>query len=281
MGRVPAPVRDRRRAQLLDAPVIIRILDHRLAGRGQATDVLREVPKGATYGKTLEALEDRFGDQHLASAYWRQLKARTQGVGESLEESATTVEELAHRAYPALPRGPYKEAGKQSNRRRGRRPRHKNPSASVSRENGEWGSQAGTRAAGHAPRRQYILGVSIAPNRAKRPKAIGVLQLRSQATSGVTVPTGGRQKTMTGAGNKTKDLRDTREQAGRSEWRSRNNWEAGENLGINCQYHIRVHLGTGHPAHIRCICGPRALDAVLQWKRYRNGAPVFQPGSGQ
>jgi hypothetical protein len=33
----------------------------------------------------------------------RQLKARTQGVGNSLQEFATAVEQLAHRTYPALP----------------------------------------------------------------------------------------------------------------------------------------------------------------------------------
>jgi hypothetical protein len=33
------------------------------------TDVLHEIPKGATYDETLEALEDRLGDQHLAASY--------------------------------------------------------------------------------------------------------------------------------------------------------------------------------------------------------------------
>jgi hypothetical protein len=43
----------------------------------QATDELHRVSKGATYEETLEALEDRLGDQHLAAVYRRQLKTRT------------------------------------------------------------------------------------------------------------------------------------------------------------------------------------------------------------
>jgi hypothetical protein len=41
--------------------------------QGRDTGVLHEVPKGATYEETLETLEDRFGDQHLESAYRSQL----------------------------------------------------------------------------------------------------------------------------------------------------------------------------------------------------------------
>jgi hypothetical protein len=37
--------------------------------KGRATDGLHGVPKGATYEETPDALEDRFGDQHLAAAY--------------------------------------------------------------------------------------------------------------------------------------------------------------------------------------------------------------------
>jgi hypothetical protein len=63
--------------------------------------------KGATYEETLEALKD----QHLAAAYRSHLKTRTQRVGESLQEFA--VEQLAHRAYPALPEDHVRrEAGK-------------------------------------------------------------------------------------------------------------------------------------------------------------------------
>jgi hypothetical protein len=67
--------------------------------QGRATDVLHGVPKGATYE---EALEDPFGDQHLATAYRSRLKSRTQGVGKSMQECSIFIEQLAHRAYPAL-----------------------------------------------------------------------------------------------------------------------------------------------------------------------------------
>jgi hypothetical protein len=56
-----------------------------------------------TYEEALQALEDRFGDQHFAAAYRSQLKARTQRTGESLREFATAIEQLAYRAYPTLP----------------------------------------------------------------------------------------------------------------------------------------------------------------------------------
>jgi hypothetical protein len=81
--------------------------------QGWATDVLHGLPKGATYEETLEALEDRFGDQHLAPAYRNQLKTRTQRVGESLQGFSTAIEQLAHRDYPALPEDHIRgEAGK-------------------------------------------------------------------------------------------------------------------------------------------------------------------------
>jgi hypothetical protein len=63
-------------------------------------------------------------------------------------------------------------------------PAIKNPAAAGRRENTERGSQAGPRAAGRAPRSQTqkhehqdILGEPIAPNRAKRPKTIGILEI--------------------------------------------------------------------------------------------------------
>jgi hypothetical protein len=92
-------------------PGEIHIPDHHLTG--SATDKLHKVPKGATYEETLEALENQFGDQHLATPYHSRLKTRTQGVGESLQEFATAVEQLAHHAYPALPEDHIRrEAGK-------------------------------------------------------------------------------------------------------------------------------------------------------------------------
>jgi hypothetical protein len=72
--------------------------------------VAHGIPKGETYEEALQALEDCFGDQHFAAAYRSQLKARTQWVGESWQEFATTIE---HRAYPTLPEDNIRrEAGK-------------------------------------------------------------------------------------------------------------------------------------------------------------------------
>jgi hypothetical protein len=68
------------------------------------------------YVKTVEGLEDRFGDQHLVTAYSTQLKTRNQIVGESLQQFATTIKLLTHPAFPALHenyvhRGPGKAFG--------------------------------------------------------------------------------------------------------------------------------------------------------------------------
>jgi hypothetical protein len=71
--------------------------------QGRAGNVLHGIPTSATYEETLQALEDRFGDQHFAAAYRSQLKARKQEAGESLRDFATAIEQLAYRAYSTLP----------------------------------------------------------------------------------------------------------------------------------------------------------------------------------
>jgi hypothetical protein len=81
--------------------------------KGRAADVLHTIPTSATYEETLQALEDRFGEQHFAAAYRSQLKTRIQRAGESLQEFAMAIEQLVHRAYPTLPEDHIKrEAGK-------------------------------------------------------------------------------------------------------------------------------------------------------------------------
>jgi hypothetical protein len=67
-----------------------------------AADVLYEVPTKVTYEEALQALEDRFGDQHFAGAFRSQVKTRTHRAGESLQDFVPGVEQLAHRAYPTL-----------------------------------------------------------------------------------------------------------------------------------------------------------------------------------
>jgi hypothetical protein len=84
----------------LDVPGEIHIFDQCLAGLGHRRN---GIPKSTTYEETLEALEDPSGDQHLAAAYHSLLKPRTQCVAESSQEFATTIKQLAHCTYPALP----------------------------------------------------------------------------------------------------------------------------------------------------------------------------------
>jgi hypothetical protein len=75
--------------------------------------VLPGIPTHTTYGDTLQALEDRFVDQNFAAAYRCQLTTRTQKAGECLQDFATAIELLAHRAYPTLPENHIgREAGK-------------------------------------------------------------------------------------------------------------------------------------------------------------------------
>jgi hypothetical protein len=63
-------------------------------GRGRATR------HSDNYEETLQDLEDRFDDHHIVAAFRNQLKTSTERAGESLQEFATAMEQLAHRAYP-------------------------------------------------------------------------------------------------------------------------------------------------------------------------------------
>jgi peptide subunit release factor 1 (eRF1) len=81
--------------------------------KGWAADVLHDILTNATYEEILQALEDRFRDQHFAAGFRSQLKTRTQRAGESLQEFAAAIEQLAHRAYLTLPEERIRrEAGK-------------------------------------------------------------------------------------------------------------------------------------------------------------------------
>jgi hypothetical protein len=81
--------------------------------KGRAADVLYGIPTSTTYEETLQALEDRFGDQHFSAAYRCPLITRTQKAGKSLQDFDTAIEQLAHRAYPTLPEDHIRrEAGK-------------------------------------------------------------------------------------------------------------------------------------------------------------------------
>jgi hypothetical protein len=65
--------------------------------KGRAADVLYGIPKSTTYEETLQALEDRFGDQHFSAAYRCQLTTRTQKAVESLQDFATAIERATQR----------------------------------------------------------------------------------------------------------------------------------------------------------------------------------------
>jgi hypothetical protein len=56
-----------------------------------ASNVLHGAPKGAMYEETIEALEDRFGNQHLATGYGNQLRTRNQNDGEFLQSSQPSL----------------------------------------------------------------------------------------------------------------------------------------------------------------------------------------------
>jgi hypothetical protein len=71
--------------------------------QGQATDVLHNVPGEASYEDIVGALQDRFRDHQLATAYRSQLKARVQTSGETLQEFAAAVEQLAHQHLLGFP----------------------------------------------------------------------------------------------------------------------------------------------------------------------------------
>jgi len=70
---------------------------------GEAADILHTMPAEATYEDIVQSLWDHFGDHNLAAAYRSQLKARVQASGETLQEFAAAVEQLAHRALVGLP----------------------------------------------------------------------------------------------------------------------------------------------------------------------------------
>jgi hypothetical protein len=80
--------------------------------QGQAYNVFHGAPKGAMYEETIGATKDQSED-HLAAVYCSQAKTQTQDDGDSLQELATAIEQLAYRTFPALHEGYiHKGAGK-------------------------------------------------------------------------------------------------------------------------------------------------------------------------
>lgn len=70
---------------------------------GQAAGILHTVPTEARYDDIVGALRDRFGNHQVAAAYRSQLNTRVQISGETLQEFAAALEQLAHRVLAGLP----------------------------------------------------------------------------------------------------------------------------------------------------------------------------------
>lgn len=70
-----------------------------LALRDEALTILEALGNDQTYDRLLEALEARYGDSHLEHVYRAQLKDRTQGRNESLQQWALEIEKLVRKAY--------------------------------------------------------------------------------------------------------------------------------------------------------------------------------------
>ena len=71
--------------------------------QGQASEIFHSVPEDGKATEIMAALEGRYGDHQLAAAFRTQLKTRVQQSGESLQEFAMAVEQLAHKALRGLP----------------------------------------------------------------------------------------------------------------------------------------------------------------------------------
>ncbi|KAJ4449439.1 hypothetical protein ANN_00838 [Periplaneta americana] len=71
--------------------------------QGQASEILHSVPEDGAATEIMAALEGRYGDHQLAAAFRTQLNTRVQQSGESLQEFAMAVEQLAHKALRDLP----------------------------------------------------------------------------------------------------------------------------------------------------------------------------------
>ncbi|KAJ8913587.1 hypothetical protein NQ315_013994 [Exocentrus adspersus] len=76
-----------------------------LALRGKALQTLQDIPeeKQNDYFTVVGALELRFGSKYLSQVYQNQLKSRSQGPTETLQEFSTDIERMVRLAYPEAP----------------------------------------------------------------------------------------------------------------------------------------------------------------------------------
>jgi len=73
--------------------------------REKGLDVLQNVPETSQpdYLTLMSMLELRFGNKHLSKVYQSQLKSRTQGSSESLQEFCADIERMVILAYRSVP----------------------------------------------------------------------------------------------------------------------------------------------------------------------------------
>jgi hypothetical protein len=74
-------------------------------GELQSVVVHQEVPQEEATVETTGALEDPYGDRHLAKGHCQQLKKWTQGDGGSRKKLATARRQMTHFAIPPLYKG--------------------------------------------------------------------------------------------------------------------------------------------------------------------------------
>jgi hypothetical protein len=183
----------------LVAPGEINVLDHNPERPGHRHAIWHSNKR--YYEETLKALEDRFRDQHFAAAFCSQLKTRTQRAGESLQDFATAVKQLAHCAYPTLLEDHIRrEAGKAN--------RVEDHEIKVALLIG--GEKMVNKALRQAIKLQAVFPTKLAPRHSggadRLPASEGMPgnwnagTVENWGTSRVPAPVKGRQK-MTGAGN--------------------------------------------------------------------------------
>ncbi|XP_050519006.1 uncharacterized protein LOC126893105 [Diabrotica virgifera virgifera] len=83
--------------------------------RGQAATVLQFLPQDSpSYDSLVQALETRYGQQHLKQVFQSQLKVRYQKHNESLQEFEADIKRLLHLAYPQAPKDFLEQIGIQA-----------------------------------------------------------------------------------------------------------------------------------------------------------------------
>ncbi|KAJ8914881.1 hypothetical protein NQ315_014894 [Exocentrus adspersus] len=87
-----------------------------LALRRKALQTLQNIPeeKHNDYSTVVGALELRFGSKYLSQVYQNQLKSRSQGPTETLQEFSTDIERMVRLAYPEAPEEFIKQLNVQS-----------------------------------------------------------------------------------------------------------------------------------------------------------------------